>query len=60
MPAWRRVGDSDLPELVTESPIGPPDEQDSEPERGSEPEPEPEPAARRKPAGKRKPEAKKG
>jgi hypothetical protein len=53
MPAWKRDGTSDLPVLVTESPIEQASEQASEPERGSEPEPEP--AARRKPAGKRKP-----
>jgi hypothetical protein len=56
MPAWRRVGDSDLPELVPDEPA-PPAQQ--EPGLGPDPGPEPKAARKRKPAAS-KPRAKKG
>ncbi len=55
MPAWKRVGDSDLPVLVTDEPAEPVEPQDSEPETQAKREPSKAPRQRKR-AQRREPE----
>jgi hypothetical protein len=57
MPDWKRDGTSDMPVLVTESPVEPAHGQDSEPEPQDEPEHQPAKTGKGKQAQRRKPGA---
>jgi hypothetical protein len=52
MPAWRQVVGSDLPELVTESPVEQASEQAAEPGPEPQPQPGPQPAKGKRKTGR--------